>query len=148
MQLAIYTDGGSRGNPGPSAYGFVVYQNRRLIFSQSAPIGKATNNLAEYTGLIKALEWVKKFLITNYELSIASLFVFSDSSLMVNQLNGLFKVKNPVIREMIIKIRIFEAEIKIPIVYKHIPREKNQAADHLVKKALSLSSWFTVYTKL
>lgn len=132
MELKIYTDGGSINNPGPAAIAFVIYQDNRILYQHSSQIGVNTNNFAEYSALVKALEWVKKNTIEN----VVNTTIFSDSNLMINQLNGLYKVKNAVIREFILKIRILEQEIKTPIFYRYVPREKNRLADSLVKKAL------------
>lgn len=143
MSLQIYTDGGCINNPGPAACAFVVYQDGKLIFSESQAIGKTTNNIAEYTALIRALEWVKNFLFSNFHPPAggpaSNVQFFSDSALMINQLNGYFKVKNAAIRELIMKIRVLEGEVKTAIVYKNIPREKNALADSLVKKELKNS---------
>lgn len=133
MDLKIYTDGGSINNPGPAAIAFVIFQNNHLLHQHSSRIGANTNNFAEYSALVGALEWVKK----NQREGTLNTTVFSDSNLMINQLNGLYKVKNASIREFILKIRILEQEIKMPIFYRYIPREKNRLADSLVKKALS-----------
>ena len=134
MELKIFTDGGSINNPGPAAAAFAIFQDHRLIYQSSVRIGNRTNNFAEYTALVKALEWT----ITNKLTTVSRLAFFSDSNLMVNQLNGMFKVKNPTIREFILKIRTLEQGLQIPIVYKYIPREQNQLADSLVKKALGM----------
>ena len=135
MKLSIFTDGGSLNNPGQAAYAFAIYQNNKLIYSEGKTIGVATNNAAEYTALICALEKIKT-LTTNSQSPIINITVFSDSQLMVNQVNGLFKVKNAAIREFILKIRVLEQEINQPVIYKHISREKNSFTDSLVKKAL------------
>ncbi len=135
MVITLYTDGGSLNNPGPSAYGYAIYLNKRLVFSFSEPIGIATNNIAEYTGLIKGLTKIKE-LSTNNKYQITKVVVYSDSSLMVNQLNGLFRVKNAKIREFVLAARMLENEINLPIIYIHIYREENSFADSLVKKAL------------
>ncbi len=134
MELKVYTDGGAIGNPGPAALAFVIYHDNKLLLQYSEKIGPATNNFAEYSALIKAQEKIKELLaqLTN----VTKIIFFSDSALMVNQLNGLFKVKDAAIREFIMKARILEQEIKIPIVYKNIPREKNTLADSLIKKQL------------
>lgn len=132
MELKIFTDGGSINNPGPAAIAFVIYLDNKLFQRYSAKIGRNTNNFAEYSALLKSLEWVKEKSVHNLD----KISVFSDSSLMVNQLNGLFKVKNAQIREFIIKIRVLELEINTPVVYNHIPREKNSLADSLVKREL------------
>ena len=132
MELKIFTDGGSINNPGPAAIAFVVYLNNKIVYSFSSKIGINTNNFAEYAALEKSLEWIRD----NPGFRLDKISVFSDSNLMVNQLNGLFKVKSTHIREFIIKIRVLEREINIPIVYKHIPREENSLADSLIKRAL------------
>lgn len=136
MILKIFTDGGSLGNPGPSASAYVIYQGDKLLEKGSKHIGHATNNFAEYTALILALEKVKQ-LIANNKVP-EKILVFADSQLLVNQLNGLYKVKNSDIRENIMKIRILESEINIPIQYEHVYREQNTLADSLVKKALKI----------
>lgn len=132
MELQIYTDGGSINNPGPAAMAFVVYKAGKLVHKHSSSIGINTNNFAEYSALTKALEWVGE----NGQEEVSKIVVFSDSNLMINQLNGLFKVKNATIREFVMKIRILEQDIKLPISYNYIPREKNRLADSLVKKEL------------
>ena len=132
MELKIYTDGGSINNPGPSAISFLVYKNSKPLKQFSTKIGINTNNFAEYKALMSAMEWVRENIKEDY----SKIIVFSDSNLMVNQLNGLYKVKNTVIRDFIIKIRVLEQEINKPVFYQYIPREKNWLADSLVKKAL------------
>ncbi len=134
MELKIFTDGGSINNPGPAAFAFLIYENDRLIHSYSARVGINTNNFAEYTALLRALEYVKNEVLKNNHVS--KIYSFSDSNLMVNQLNGLFKVKNAIIRDFIMKIRVVEQELNVPIVYSYIPRAENQRADSLVKKTL------------
>ncbi|OGK12603.1 hypothetical protein A3C98_00730 [Candidatus Roizmanbacteria bacterium RIFCSPHIGHO2_02_FULL_37_15] len=132
MELKIYTDGGSINNPGPAAISFLVYKNSKPLKQFSTKIGINTNNFAEYKALMSAMEWVRENIKEDY----SKIIVFSDSNLMVNQLNGLYKVKNTVIRDFIIKIRVLEQEINKPVFYQYIPREKNWLADSLVKKAL------------
>ncbi len=138
MILQIYTDGGSKGNPGPSSIGGVFYLDRKRIFDFKKSIGIATNNDAEYHALIRALEIINpksqvpnKFQIQNFQM-IKKIEFYSDSRLMVNQVKGLFKVKNGKIKEYVFKIRSLEQEIKIPIFYYLVPREQNQEADRLV----------------
>jgi ribonuclease HI len=136
--LKIFTDGGAKGNPGPAAIGIVFYIDGKIVFKHREDIGVATNNDAEYKAVITALEKVG----ANLNLpagkagspvhKIKKIELYSDSSLMVNQLNGLFKVKNARIREYVFKIKGLEQEIGLPISYTHIPREKNQLADALV----------------
>ncbi len=142
MVLKIYTDGGSKGNPGPASIGFVFYLypskpegrsgDGRVVFKHKESIGIATNNDAEYSALISAMSKVKsqKSKLENIE----KIEFYSDSRLMVNQVNGMFKVKNARIKEYILKIRILEQEISLPIFYRLIPREQNQEADNLVNE--------------
>ena len=133
MNCTIYTDGGSLNNPGQAAYAFVIYFDNKLEYQFSETIGVATNNIAEYTGLIKALEKIKEYKKSK---TIEKIFVYADSELMVKQLNGLYKVKNADLRDCVMKVRYLESEINIPVQYFHVLREKNTLADSLVKKAL------------
>jgi len=129
MVINVYTDGGSKGNPGPSSIGIVFYVNGVSDYRFNQSIGTATNNDAEYFALIKALE----ILISRYHnKNPKQVNFYSDSRLMVNQVNGLFKVKNAKIREYILKIRALEQDFKHPVSYHYIPREKNSEADSLV----------------
>lgn len=131
MILNIHTDGGSRGNPGPAAVGVVIQAaDGKTIYSFGKTIGVATNNIAEYQAVISALEW----LIANQ--SKGEFHFFSDSQLIVNQLNGLWKIKDSNLRAKIIFIRQLEAKLNCPIKYTAIPREQNAAADQLVNLAL------------
>lgn len=126
MILKVFTDGGSKGNPGPSTIGGVGYLKNKRIFEFKKSIGNATNNDAEYRALIEGLEQILNIKEIN------KINFYSDSRLMVNQVNGLFKVKNGKIKEYILKIRSLEQEIKLPIIYHLIPREQNVEADRLV----------------
>lgn len=139
MILKIFTDGGSKGNPGPSSIGGVGYLNGKKIFEFKKSIGVATNNDAEYQALINAFEEIRnsksKILNNSQNLNfknIKQIQFFSDSRLMVNQVKGLFKVKNGRIREYILKIRGLEQEVGLPITYQYVPREQNVEADLLV----------------
>lgn len=134
MILQIYTDGGSKGNPGLAAIGAVAYLDKKVLFKFREDIGVATNNDAEYKAVIKAYDKVKELKGSRVDelKEVKHIEFYSDSQLLVNQLNGLYKVKNGRIREYIMQIRIFEQEVKIPVSYQHISREKNQVADDLV----------------
>lgn len=144
MILKIYTDGGSRGNPGPSSIGMVFFLEGRKIFTHREDIGIATNNAAEYTALVRALEQVKSqksplrqgFAGQAKIKNISRIEFYSDSRLLVNQVKGLFKVKNAHISKFILKIRTLEQEIGLPISYHLIPREQNTVADKLVNSRL------------
>ena len=133
-KLTIFTDGGARGNPGPSACATVIEDsagNIRLMCGKY--LGKTTNNVAEYQGVILAYEEILK--IPNLNFSNVLLRFNLDSNLVVNQLNGLFKVKDENIRQLVVKIRELESRFT-NIQYKYIPREKNKLADSVVNKTL------------
>lgn len=133
MHVTINTDGGSLNNPGPAACAFVVTHNKKIISEGSFFLGKETNNVAEYSAIIKALEWALAYKKKNPLLSISFI---CDSLLLVNQLNGIFKIKNARIRELAFRIKTLEQEVGVPISYKHVLRELNQEADALVKTCL------------
>lgn len=140
----IHTDGGARGNPGEGAVGAVIKsENHQLLFEISRKIGKTTNNIAEYTAVVGALEWFRDnatmMQCNNPPAGEAGETIyqfFLDSKLVVNQLNGLYKVKENHLRELILKVRGLEQEIGGRIYYSLIPREENFEADVLVNKAL------------
>ena len=127
--INVFCDGGSRGNPGPAAYGFVIKKDGQTIKSQGGFIGIATNNFAEYTAIVEALNCLKA------QAPKQDLSFFVDSQLVASQLSGIFKIKNPVIRELVFKIRILENGFG-RITYTHIPREQNKEADLQVNIAL------------
>jgi ribonuclease HI len=132
-QLFIFTDGGSRNNPGPAAIGFVVKDNKKQVLAKEGKyIGRATNNVAEYTAVIEALKWI----INNLKFKVDNLQFFLDSQLVVNQLNGLYKVKNGNLRNLIVEVRLLERKVGVDINYQYISREKNKEADTLVNQSL------------
>lgn len=140
MKIKVYTDGGARGNPGPSAIGVVIKaEDGSKIVSFGEKIGVATNNIAEYQAVIRALDWIVNNLknVCQNNSDIKLLF-YLDSLLVVSQLNGLFKVKNPILRELLLTVRNTEGSIGAPIFYSHIPRTQNSDADFEVNKALGL----------
>jgi formyltetrahydrofolate-dependent phosphoribosylglycinamide formyltransferase len=130
-QIIAYTDGASRGNPGPAAAGFVLTDQKGAhLLTKAFFIGKATNNIAEYTALIKALEAAKKT-------AAKQITVFSDSELLVKQINGQYKVKSDQIRPLFQKALDLIGEFENCKI-QHITREKNKQADKLVNQALNL----------
>ncbi|MGB9706458.1 MAG: ribonuclease HI family protein [Microgenomates group bacterium] len=132
--LYIFTDGGAKGNPGPAAVAFIVKTSRgKILVEQGKFIGQTTNNVAEYRAVIEALKWLRNNLIN----SVNSVNFFLDSKLVVNQLNGLFKVKNKSLRSLIVEVRKLEQEIGGNVFYNFIPREKNRKADFLVRTVLA-----------
>jgi ribonuclease HI len=127
MILKVFTDGGSKGNPGPSSIGGVGYIDSKKVFDFKKSIGIATNNDAEYKALIEAFINILKLLPRPSKIEF-----YSDSRLMVNQVKGLFKIKNGRIREYVLKIKGLEQEVDLPITYNYVPREQNVEADLLV----------------
>lgn len=127
-ELFVYTDGGARGNPGPAAIGvYIIDSNCKEIAKFGKRIGETTNNTAEYSAVIEALSWIKENIKEKTKVNF-----FLDSSLVVNQLNGIFKVKENHLRNLLFHIRQLEQEISFVFLYKHLPREKNKMADSLV----------------
>jgi ribonuclease HI len=125
--LVIYSDGGARGNPGPGACAFVIEEGSRVVAKGSKYLGRVTNNFAEYSGVLLALQAVtKKSTITFY----------LDSELVAKQLSGLYKVKNKDLLKLAIEIRALVAAKSLEISFVNIPREKNKVADQLVNEEL------------
>jgi len=128
-EVKLFTDGGSRGNPGPSASGFVLYDmSDKPLVDKGVYLGVTTNNQAEYTALKLGLEEAKK-------LKIRTVHVFMDSLLVVNQMKGIFKIKNrdlwPIngaIKELVTSFEHVD--------FTHVPRELNKAADAAVNRAM------------
>lgn len=133
MKLVINTDGGSRGNPGISAYSFVIKDSRGIIFHQEAKaFGISTNNIAEYTAVWKALSYVLEFLNKAIPHNI---LIITDSQLIAEQLSGRYKVKSPNLKLIFQDIKSIEKKIGV-VRYKNVPREENFIADKLVNQAL------------
>lgn len=133
-KIVVFTDGGSRGNPGPAALGvFIQTEDGKELASIGKRLGETTNNVAEYSAIVEAFNWL---LDNKLKLAIEEIHFYMDSQLAYSQLNGLYKIKNTQIREFILEIRQKEAELGIPIAYTHIPREQNKKADFMVNQAL------------
>lgn len=139
--LNVFTDGGARGNPGPSAIGvYIESTDGKIISGFGKTIGVATNNVAEYKAVIEALTWIienKKDLAKEAKINF-----FLDSKLVCSQIIGIFKVKNADLRNLLFDVRNMEAQIRLPIYYKYIPREQNMKADAFVNQALDGKSNF------
>ena len=131
--LVAHTDGGARGNPGPAGFGVVIYDwSGRKVAALSEYLGRQTNNFAEYQALIAALEYA-------VEHGPKALKVVSDSELMVRQIRGIYKVKDPTLRnlyarasELISQLEWFHIE--------HVLREHNREADELANQAMDKGS--------
>jgi ribonuclease HI len=129
VKARLYTDGGSRGNPGPAAFGFVLEaDDGTILAAEGEAIGEATNNVAEYRGLVAGLARA-------YELSVPEVEVRSDSELLVKQMRGEYRVKNAALRTLSLEAARL-ARLIGRVAYVHVPREKNELADRLVNEAL------------
>jgi len=134
-KIIIYTDGGSRGNPGPAAIGVVFFNEKgETIKKYSEFLGDTTNNEAEYQAVIFALKKFKalfgKKLAQNSEIEIRS-----DSELLINQLNGKYKILDPEIASFFLKIWNSKIDFR-KVIFKFISRQKNKEADRLVNEVL------------
>jgi len=131
MKFQIYTDGGSRGNPGPSAFAFLIFDTSgQMVAAHKECIGVTTNNVAEYRAIVASLEEARKRGAQEVE-------SFMDSELACRQLQGKYKVNQPHLKVLVEKVRILATSFK-KITYNHVPREneKIQLADSLVNDAL------------
>lgn len=124
----IHTDGAARGNPGPAAWSFVIETPGRPPVEAAECMGEATNNVAEYTALIRALERAA-------ELKLARVAVFSDSELMVKQINGEYAVKSPELRDLHAEARELMRPFTAATI-SHVRRAENKRADALCNAAL------------
>jgi ribonuclease H / adenosylcobalamin/alpha-ribazole phosphatase len=129
VRAKLSTDGGARGNPGPAAYGYVLEaEDGTVLAAHGETIGVATNNVAEYRALVAGLEKA-------LDLQVDDVDVVSDSELLVKQMRGEYKVKNPALREL------WEQAIDLAgqlgsVRYTAVRREHNELADRLVNDAL------------
>lgn len=125
----LFTDGGSRGNPGPSATGVVLLDMEDNVVKKSSKyIGETTNNQAEYQALKEGLELAKS-------LGASELEVYMDSELIVKQINGLYKIKKPELIPLYHEVKVLEKKFQ-KISFTHVPRAMNKLADALVNETL------------
>ena len=133
MSLVAYIDGGARGNPGPAGFGVRLEQaDGTLVQEFSEAIGTATNNVAEYRGLLAALEWAKAR-------GCRELHVRSDSLLLVQQMLGNYKVKNAGLQPLHAKARLLAHEVG-RVTFEHVGRSLNAHADRLANAAMDQAS--------
>lgn len=139
MKLIIHTDGGARGNPGPAGIGIVIEAMGERPVEIAKAVGITTNNVAEYTAVKEALKYIKENFVKRAGERL-SLEFFLDSLLVTQQLNGIFRVKDAKLRELLMQVRVSESEIGGDIRYTYVPREKNQRADFLYNRAVDNAS--------
>jgi ribonuclease HI len=129
--IHIYTDGGARGNPGPGAAAFIIKRSGKIIASSAKSLEYTTNNIAEYTALLMAVEWLAE---NKDKIKNDTLLFFLDSLLVVNQLNGVYKVKDEKLKKYYIKIKSTIDNMQNAVNIRHITREKNSEVDAIVNK--------------
>jgi ribonuclease HI len=135
-KLKVFTDGASRNNPGNSGIGVVVYdENDFILRTYKEFIGEATNNQAEYRAILKSLDIVKK-LKSNIEVDFDEVEFYSDSELMVNQINFDFMVKDAELALLNNKFHVLIKKLNIPYTVSYIDRSKNKNADKLANLAI------------
>jgi ribonuclease HI len=129
VKACLWTDGGSRGNPGPAAYAFVLEaEGGTVLEARGQAIGVATNNVAEYSALVAGLREAR-------ERGVDDLEVRSDSELMVKQMRGEYRVKNRDLQALFLDASRLARELGA-VTYTHVRREHNELADRLVNEAL------------
>lgn len=133
-KITIYTDGGARGNPGPAAAGAVIFDAKGKVLKEvSDYLGEQTNNVAEYEALLRVL--VAASNMFGKKLEGMRMDIKMDSELIIRQMQGIYKIKEPSLKERYVQIK--ELIKNIPnISFTHIPREQNKHADRLVNEAL------------
>lgn len=127
--LTIHTDGAARGNPGPAAFAYVIQREGAKPIEEAGCLGRTTNNQAEYTALVRALEHAVK-LSTQYRL-----LIHSDSELMVKQMRGEYRVKDEGLRPLYERARELSGRFA-EATFRHVRREHNSRADQLCNEAL------------
>lgn len=132
--ITIYTDGGARGNPGPAGIGAVLFDEQKNVLKEvSAYIGSATNNFAEYEALIQALQAAHE--LCGEKISETQILIKMDSELIVRQMEGKYKVKEPTLKEQFARVGQLIGGLS-RISFAHVPREENAHADRLVNEAI------------
>ena len=130
--IRAYIDGGARGNPGPAGYGVrIETPEGELIDELHGALGIATNNVAEYNGLLAALQWA----IDHAERDV---HIRSDSELLVKQMRGEYKVKHPGLQSLVARARLLMMELG-SVTLEHVRREHNKEADRLSNLAMDIS---------
>jgi len=129
VKAILHTDGGARGNPGPAAFAYVLEgADGTVLAAHGETIGVATNNVAEYRGLVAGLAKA-------LELSVSEVDVVSDSELLVKQMRGEYRVRNEALRELSLEAARLARRLE-RVSYRHVRRDRNELADRLVNEAL------------
>ena len=132
-KITVFTDGGARGNPGPAAIGvYVLNEQNKVVGELSECIGEATNNMAEYSAVKRALEYMQTLFDDTKALQVTFKL---DSQLVQRQLDGDYKVKDNTLKTYFDDIRVL-TDLYASVSFVHVPREENKEADRLVNAAL------------
>lgn len=122
--ITAHFDGGARSNPGPAGYGVYIVDDQGTVLAElHGSLGNTTNNIAEYNGLIAALQWA-------VDHDVTALTVKGDSLLIIEQMRGNYKVKNEGLKPLHMKARLLVMQIG-NVKFEHVPREQNTDADRL-----------------
>src|SRR6185503_743747 len=133
MAIVAYIDGGARGNPGPAGYGVRIEDERGALVEEfNGYLGSATNNVAEYNGLVAALKYAQQH-------GHKHVHIKSDSELLVKQMRGEYRVKNPGLQLLYQQARAIAMGLD-RIVFEHVRREQNKDADRLANLAMDLGT--------
>ena len=130
----VFSDGGARGNPGPAAIGVLICDlEGQVLKEHKETIGEATNNIAEYRAVLCGLDLA-------HQLGLQEIEYFVDSELVARQLSGIYKVKTPHIKELVLQVKKREQNFQ-KVTYRQVPRthEKIKWVDRLVNRALNLA---------
>jgi ribonuclease HI len=131
--ITAYFDGGARSNPGPAGYGVYIADDQGTVLAElHGPLGIATNNIAEYRGLIAALQWA----VDN---NVSAITVKGDSLLIIEQMRGNYKVKNEGLKPLHMQARMLVMQIG-NVKFEHVPREQNKEADRLSNVAMDANT--------
>jgi ribonuclease HI len=128
MPIEIYTDGAARGNPGPAGIGVVIRNDEEVLLEVADYIGETTNNIAEYTALIRGLEEA-------IDMDAKQARVFCDSELIVKQVNGEYRVKNEGLAPLYNNVKALTHKFKKLEIF-YISRDNNKAADSLANRGI------------
>ena len=128
--ITIHTDGASRGNPGPAAFAYILERDGEEPIEEAGRVGRMTNNLAEYTALVRTLEHALELGADHRVL------IHSDSELLVKQMRGEYRVKNEELRDLFEQAGALSGRFRGGVTFRHIRREENRRADALGNEAL------------
>ncbi|HTH01678.1 MAG TPA: ribonuclease HI family protein [Vicinamibacterales bacterium] len=127
--VVVYIDGGARGNPGPAGYGVSIQSAEGAVLEElHGGLGIATNNIAEYNGLLAALQWA-------LDHDVRRVHIRADSELLVRQMRGEYKVKNPGLQPLYVRARLLVGQLE-DVQFEHVKREFNKEADRLSNVAM------------